>query len=29
MRVYFPVTACIVVSVVATIVLNLFLRWRR
>ncbi|MDQ3898422.1 MAG: DUF2905 domain-containing protein [Actinomycetota bacterium] len=29
MRVYFPIMACIVVSVVATIVLNVFLRWRR
>ncbi|HEX2048993.1 MAG TPA: DUF2905 family protein [Acidimicrobiales bacterium] len=28
-RIYFPIVACIVVSVVATIILNLYLRWKR
>jgi hypothetical protein len=28
-RIYFPVVACIVISIVATIVLNLYLRWKR
>jgi hypothetical protein len=28
-RIYFPVMACIVISVLATIALNVFLRWKR
>jgi hypothetical protein len=28
-RVYFPIVACIVISIVATVVLNVYSRWRR
>jgi hypothetical protein len=28
-EVYFPIVACIVISVVGTILLNLYLRWKR
>jgi hypothetical protein len=28
-RIYFPIVACIILSIVGTILLNLFLRWKR
>jgi Protein of unknown function (DUF2905) len=28
-RIYFPIVACIVISIVGTIFLNLYLRWKR
>jgi hypothetical protein len=28
-RVYFPIVACIVISIVGTILLNVYLRWKR
>ena len=28
-RIYFPIVACIVISIVATVALNVYSRWKR